>query len=405
MRSPDPELLRSLLQQLCSHPDRHVGGPGNRAACELFRRCAERAAFAVEVRELPCMIWEKGDALLRSGALALPLHPGPYSPPCQATAPLAVAGTVEELERGGHQGRILLVHGELAREQLMPKNFPFYNPEGHRRIVAALEAARPVAVVAATGQNPELAGGPYPFPLVADGDFSLPSAFLKDVEGARLLPRVGARCELRISSDRRRGTTPQVVARRPGRSGKRIVCFAHVDSQYGTPGALDNAAGVTVLMALAELLAGYAGPHELELVPLNGEDDFAASGQVDWVARNRGRMEDILLGMNVDGAGFAGHASAVSFYGCGPELQAAAAERMAALGLVEGPPWPQGDHSLFALHGVPALAVTSSDAFFLASTVAHTERDLPGLVDPEALARVARFLAAMVERLSAPALA
>lgn len=399
MRAPDPETLRSLLHDLCAHPDRHVGGPGNRAACELFRRHAERAGFGVDVRELPCLVWERGDALLRAGDEAVPLHPGPYSPPCDAVAPLSAAGTLEELERGGHEGRILLLHGDLVTEQLMPRSFPFYNPEAHRRIGAALEAARPVAVIAATGQNPELAGGPYPFPLIADGDFPLPSAFLKDVEGARLLPRAGERLALRIASERRPATTPQVTARRPGRSGRRIVCFAHVDSQYGTPGALDNAAGVTVLLGLLERLAGYRGPHALELVPLNGEDDFAIPGQRDWLARNEGRLEDILLGMNVDGAGFAGHPTAVSFYGCPPRIQAAATAAMAPLGLVEGPPWPQGDHSILALHGVPALAVTSTGAFFVASTVAHTERDVPALVDPEALARVVRFFADVIERL------
>jgi aminopeptidase YwaD len=172
-----------------------------------------------------------------------------------------------------------------------------------------------------------------------------------------------------------------------------------VDSQYGTPGALDNAAGVTVLLGLLERLAGYRGPHALELVPLNGEDDFAIPGQRDWLARNERRLEDILLGMNVDGAGFAGHPTAVSFYGCPPRIRAAAEEAMAPLGLVEGPPWPQGDHSILALNGVPALAVTSTGAFFVASTVAHTERDVPALVDPEALAAVVRFFAEVIERL------
>ncbi len=403
MRSLDPEVLRLHLHRLSrSYPDRHVGGPGNRAACELFRSVAEGAGLSVETTELPCVGWERGDAVLgvRDGA-AVPLRASPYSPPCDARATLSAAGTLEELERGGHEGRVVLIHGELVREQLMPKNYAFYNPQSHRRIVAALEAARPLAIVAATGQNPELAGGPYPFPLVADGDFCLPSAFLKDVDGAKLLPRVGEVVEIRIASDRRSATTPQVIARKRGGSGKRIVFFAHIDSQYGTPGALDNAAGVVVLMSLCELLAGYQGPHELELVPLNGEDDFAATGQLDWIARNEGRTDTILLGLNVDGAGFAGRRNAVSFYGCSPELRATALEAMAPFGLVEGPRWPQGDHSILVQQGVPALAVTSEDAFFVASTVAHTERDVPELVDPEALACVARFAHALVERLSA----
>lgn len=401
MRSLDLAVIRDQLDRLTrSHPDRHVGGPGNRAACDLFRSVAEVAGFSVETAELPCLVWEREDAALRLSDRAVRLRPGPYSLPCDTRAPLSVAGTLAELARGGHEGRVLLVHGELVREQLMPKNYVFYNPPSSRRLVAALEDASPLAIVAATGQNPQLAGGPYPFPLIADGDFCIPSAFLKDVDGAKLLARAGEMVELQIASARRAATTPQVVARRRGRSGKRIVFFAHIDSQYGTPGALDNAAGVVVLLALARLLAGYAGPHELELVPLNGEDDFAATGQMDWVARNEGRADTILLGLNVDGVGFAGHRNAVSFYGCSPEVRAAALEEMAPLGLVEGPQWPQGDHSILVQQGVPAMAVTSEGAFFVASTVAHTERDVPDLVDPAALAAVARFARALVERLS-----
>ncbi len=44
----------------------------------------------------------------------------------------------------------MLVRGELAREQLMPKNFPFYQPEEHQRIIHLLEAQKPLAIIAAT---------------------------------------------------------------------------------------------------------------------------------------------------------------------------------------------------------------------------------------------------------------
>jgi aminopeptidase YwaD len=69
-------------------------------------------------------------------------------------------------------------------------------------------------------------------------------------------------------------------------------------------------------------------------------------------------------------------------------------------GFVEGPQWPQGVHSLLALQGVPAVALGSKNAFFITSTVAHTPKDLPELVDPEEVAAVSRFFAEVVGRLS-----
>ncbi len=51
---------------------------------------------------------------------------------------------------------------------------------------------------------------------------------------------------------------------------------------------------------------------------------------------------------------------------------------------------------------VPAVAVTSENVFFIGSTVAHTDKDRPELVDIEAVAAVARFFADALEALASP---
>ena len=48
-----------------------------------------------------------------------------------------------------------------------------------------------MAIIAATGRDPGLAGGVYPFPLIEDGDFDIPSVYMKDVEGDRLADYAG----------------------------------------------------------------------------------------------------------------------------------------------------------------------------------------------------------------------
>ncbi|MBI5548899.1 MAG: M28 family peptidase [Deltaproteobacteria bacterium] len=386
------------LAQLCREP-RPVGTPGNRAANELFQRICASFGFEVESAELPCLVWERGLSRLEAGSEVYDLCTGPYSRPCDGSAPLVAAASVEELERGGFEAKVLLVHGDLCSGQLMPKNFVFFNPESHQRIVRALEAARPLAIIAATGQNPELAGGPYPFPLLEDGDFDVPNAYLKDVDGARLLRHVGREVAISIDSRRRSATTPQLLARKRGNSDKRLVFFAHIDTKYGTPGALDNGAGVCALLGLAELLRDYSGRHTIELVPLNGEDCYGVPGQMHWLAQNEGRLGNIVSGFNVDGAGFAGQRIAVSFYECPAQVRPIVEAAMGRVGFVEGPQWPQGDHSILVLNGVPAVALTSENAFFISSTVAHTEQDTPEQVDPETVEQVARFLAAVAEGL------
>jgi aminopeptidase YwaD len=400
MSSTTDALARQLNDLCLIHPDRHVGGPGNRAANALFRREVEACGFEVETTQLPCLTWERGPAEIEAAGQRFEIQAGPYSPPASGVTRLAAAATLEAIELGSLEGQVLLLHGELTREQLMPKNFTFYNPERHQRIVAALEAARPLAVLAATGKNPELAGGVYPFPLIEDGDFELPSAFMTDVEGARLFELLGEEVTLSIESQRHPAETLQLVARKNPGQPTRVVFFAHIDSKDGTPGALDNGTGVVALLGLAELLRSYQGPHTVELVPLNGEDYYAATGQMHWLERNRDRLGEIVAGFNVDGAGFRDQRTAVSFYGCPASIRAAVERAMLRQGFIEGPQWPQGDHSLLVINEVPAVAVTSENVFFIGSTVAHTDKDRPELVDLEAVAAVARFFADVLEQLA-----
>jgi aminopeptidase YwaD len=389
-----------FLQLLCSHPDRHPGRPGNRAATELFATVAAESGLVVESTELDCVDWERGETLLTVGDRRFGALPGPYSSPCDVSEPLTTASTVDELEAGEFAGTVLLLHGDLCREQLTPRDFPFYEMPGHGRILGALEAARPAAVVAATGRNPELAGSAYPFPLIEDASVEIPNAYLTDVEGERLLPLTGRMATLRMDTRRIPARLQHVVARARGTGDKRVVVFGHVDTKDGTPGALDNATGAAALMTLAMLLRGYTGRHTVELLPLNGEDYYAATGEKRFVADNAGRWNEIALGLNADAAGWIGKPTEVSLYGCDePTAKAVRASIGRRRAFVEGGPWYQSDHGILLQQGIPAVAVTSSGIAELCATVAHTSRDSLDLVDVSAVAEVARFYADVIASL------
>jgi hypothetical protein len=59
------------------------------------------------------------------------------------------------------------------------------------------------------------------------------------------------------------------------------------------------------------------------------------------------------------------------------------------------------DHMVFAMRGVPAIAITSTGLTQIASTVAHTPADLPELVDPASLVEAAGYLRALIEAVNA----
>jgi aminopeptidase YwaD len=242
-----------------------------------------------------------------------------------------------------------------------------------------------------------MAGAMYPFPLIEDGDFDIPSVYMTDEAGERLARHAGREASLTVRAERRPATGCNVVARKGPEAGRRVVLFAHIDAKAGTPGAIDNAGGVAVLLLLAELLAGYAGGLGVELVALNGEDYYSSPGEQDYLRRNAGRFDEIGLGINIDGAGYREGATAYSLYDCPPELGRAVAQAFGAHpGLAEGEAWYQGDHGLFLLNGRPALAITSERAAELMSRIVHTPADRPEIVDGERLAEVALALRDLV---------
>ena len=394
------EKIASYLDKFCYQiPNRHVGSPGNLEATDFFAETIRQFGFRVECPEFDCIDWEFGKVRLAAGSGKLEALVGPYSLPFSGKARLVAVSTIDELEKSELAGKIILIHGELAKEQIMPINFPFYNPEEHQTIVRLLEDKQPAAIISATSRNPETAGGVYPFPLFEDGDFDIPSVYMKDTEGKRLLPCAGSEITLAFESRRIPAKGCNVVARKGGEdAAARIVFCAHIDAKKGTPGALDNATGVATLLALAEKLQNYHGELMVEIVALNGEDYYAAPGQILYLQQNKEKLDSILLAINMDGAGFHQANTMFSLFEL-PEPMAAIIKNILRneCQFDEGPQWYQSDHSIFIQNGCPAVAITSSNLSELCTNITHNPKDRPELVSCEKLAEIAEGLRQIVE--------
>jgi len=395
------EKAEAYLRRLCLEiPSRRVGSPGNREATDLFARVAASFGFATESPEFDCIDWREEGADLAAGGQAFTAFPSPYSLGCRVRAPLVVVSTDEQLAAATITGKILLLRGEVAKEQLMPKNFAFYNPDRHRWILQLLEERQPLAVVTATARDLEMVGSQYPFPLFEDGDFDIPSVYMTDAEGDRLATLAGEEVALESRATRTPATGCNVIARKGADPHRRIVLFAHIDARMGSPGAGDNASGVTALLLLAEILAGNSGGLGIEIVALNGEDYYANPGEMQYLALNEGQFGEIVLGINLDDVGYRRGRVAYSLYGCPDDLAGSIRGVLAGYeGLIEGEPWYQGDHGLFLMNQTPALAFTSELLAELMAEITHTPNDTPETVDPAKLAQVALALQALIVRL------
>jgi aminopeptidase YwaD len=397
------ENIKRHMDVLCTRiGERRVGSALNREATAYAAKVLNDNGWLVEQTELAVMDWKTEGATLTCGGDAFEVFSSEYSLGCDVRGELVAADSIAALERAVERGviadKIVLLHGGIAVGQIAPKNFQFWNPEEHQRIVALLERGRPQALVCATERNAATAGGVYPFPLFEDGDFDIPSVYMKDTEGARLLPCVGQTATLVSRAERIPETAFNVVARNNLHTRGRIVVSAHIDTKIDTPGAIDNATGVATVLVLAEMLKDVKSP--VELVLFNGEDYYGAPGQVKYVEQNAGRFGDIALDINIDGAGYREGLSCFSPFGLPENIADALREVLwDNPAIVEGAPWYQGDHSLFLQQGRPAIAVSSQ--WFVENMetqeLTHTPKDNPDVVSYERVSECAVGIAQLIE--------
>jgi len=390
----------AYLKTLCNvRPHRRLGSPGNRAATKFVARTLRPWGYEIDATPFQCL-----DHVIRETSLTCVSRPfevqaSPYSPGCRVAAELVLAGTVEELASCRCRDRILLLRGELTAEQLMPKNFVFYNPDHHKRIYALLERKRPAAIITATEKRPELVGAIYPFPMIEDGDFDIPSVYCRETVGAELVEHAGDVLRLTIKARRIPSRGCNVIARKNRAAQKKVIICAHIDARESTPGASDNASGIVVELLLAEMLKEHEGRIGVEIAALNGEDHYSAAGQMDYLRRYGQELREASLVINIDDVGYKHGKTAYSLYECPPGVRRKLRETLgASRGIIEGPPWYQGDHMIFVQKGMPAAAITAERAAELMKTVTHTAKDTPHLIDCRKLVELAQALSDLVAR-------
>lgn len=401
-----PELVAAVERHLAGlvdgHADRHPGRPGNVAANDYAESVLLAHGWAVESVDFEALDAELGPARLMVDDHAFDVRPGPYTVPVETSAPMLAVESLAELEAADLAGAIVVLHGSIAADQLLPKSFDFVDAPEHRRIYELLEREAPAGVIGATGRGGGMDGGRYPYPLIEDGDFEVPNAYTTDKVGAELVQLAGRTAELKIEARRVTLSARQLTAARGPAGAPRALVIAHIDSKGGSPGAIDNATGVAALLAVAELLAEYDGPNRVELIPMNGEDYYASTGEHLFVTANEGRWDDVLGAVNMDAIGARDGKTAASMYAVSErvsELIGRVVRRHDTVSL--GEEWYESDHSIVAAQGRPTVALTSTSFRELSATITHTEKDTLDLVDPALVAAAAEFVADLVRSLPA----
>jgi aminopeptidase YwaD len=389
--------VAAVVERLCAvQPDRRPGGEGNREAVAFVSERFGAAGWDVSWQDFECLDWESGPAFVEVRCRRIRVEPAPYGLGVDACGPIRVVSQRSDLGSPDLHGALLVVTGDLVAEPLTPKAFPFYGSEEHEAIIALLESIRPVAVVAVTGKHPALCGALDPYPWIEDGDFAIPAAAVRTDVGASLLEAEGDVARIHVESTRTRSSGSNVVAF-AGPPGPRLTVCAHVDSKPGTPGAVDNAAGVAALVALADRLEARTMPIGVELLAVNGEDHYAGPGEVAWLKANEGRLDEIELFVNIDAAGYRRGRTAFSLYNVSPDRSKTIRGTLARRDeLIEGPAWYQSDHAILAMQGRPALAFTTEYVNEMLEALFHAPTDTPDQVSPSLIDGLVDALAELI---------
>lgn len=391
------EQIRSHLTALTrSAGGRPVGSAANHAAEAYIAGVLNDSGYEVERQSFDCLDWDSAGAELMVDGRAIVATANPFSPACDVTASVVLAGDVLELEQADFAGKIAVLHGQLTASPLFPKNYPFFRVEEHQRIIERLEMGQTAAVIAISPASDT------PPPVIEDGDFTIPSVTVSATEGT-LLRETKRPVTVRVQSTARPGHGANVIGRMAHPAREKLILCAHFDTKPGTPGALDNAAGVAAILALADRLADGKIHTNLEIVVFNGEDHYAAPGEIAYINGCGGEFGRIALLVNIDGVGLRNSPATVAFFNC--EDKWAADVRALLVGnsrLEETEPWPEGDHSIFAMQGVPCIALTSGGIHALIADVLHTPNDTLELIEPAQIEAAVEFLESVLLQIGLP---
>lgn len=178
-----------------------------------------------------------------------------------------------------------------------------------------------------------------------------------------------------------------------------LLGLATLRSGNDSPGGVDNAGSVAIVLELAGLLPSRVAD-DVELIFLSpGAEEDHMVGAMRWLAAHRAELVDApLYALNFDGAGAPGKVVLIERYGLGrpfsADLSAVARTAAGRLGIpVRGitmPPAIGIDAIPFAHHALPCLTL-SSGALDRATISVHSARDVAAHLDGPALERVARL--------------
>lgn len=205
-----------------------------------------------------------------------------------------------------------------------------------------------------------------------------------------------------------------LIARRPGASGRAIAVTGHYDTKWLPAirfvGANDGGASTGFLLELARVLATRPARHEILLVFFDGEEAFGAWSDTDGIYGSRslaarwaadGTLARLRALINVDMIGDR-DLGILREMNSTPWLRELIWRTAQQLGLrryfLDQPAWIEDDHVPFLRRGVPAVNLIDFE-YGPGNSYWHTEQDTMDKLSPASFEVVGRVLLEVLRQL------
>lgn len=385
------ENLNFLIQE------RPVGTSSNNKVLDIIETKLMKMGYEIKSIPFNCNIWKRGNSSIKIGNNEFIIEPSPFSLSFTGNKKLYIAENVDDLNKLECKDGILFLHGKITQTPMSPKNYPFYYPEEQEKVIKILENKQPSAIIAVTGKSSF--NGKNPFPFFDDGNFLIPSANISEITYESIVDIINngiSIAQVTIDSLKENSNSRQIIASKKQKNTKgKIIIGAHMDSKYDTPGALDNAAGVAVLLEVAKSLETFA--YDIDIVPFNTEEYYGANGELEYLKLIDNEKIDLMI--NIDSPCHKNSQTAVSFYNFNDTLQTISDDLIQSSNKIEkGNEWYAGDHVPFVFRKLPCIAMTSSDFFNGALEYTHTIYDSIETIEEELIEYSAKYLIDLISK-------
>jgi aminopeptidase YwaD len=374
------EYCRHLVE---TWPNRWTGSPGEKQASDWFAQQLAGMGYDMQQTTFPVAAWDyEGTEFYLEGQ---PLDAGAqfYSVGCDVRGPLVAVRLDEEGGLAGDaRGKTALVKETNTREV-----------NQRNRILLGLQEAGALAVIIESEY-----ADTYSTKMFRTPESRLPAAGVSGQVGGRLFASEGKEARLVVRAHQRPGTTVNVFGEKGPLDGPVILIWAHTESSPACPGAYDNAAGVGIILEMAQRMAKVRCGARLRFAVWGGHE-FGAFGSTWYVRHYPHEARNVRRMLGFDGSGARDSDPQITVWGGEALTQSvrAFAEKREAVKVTTST-GGAGDATAFLPLGVEAVWASASrwrrgdlygreDNAWKAAAPFHSPIDDMRWIRPEAMAR------------------